>query len=75
MSLKTYFGIKVNDIQDSGLRDFKTWEIIHIKAYNYHEAKDDLKRMHPFEDYFVIPKTLLEHRDIVKTSKHFKGTI
>jgi hypothetical protein len=71
MSKKTYFAIKVEDIGDDKKEDFLKWEIIKIEAYNYHEAKTELKNTHPFVDYHLVPKHTLSVRDIVKKSKHF----
>jgi hypothetical protein len=68
MLQKTYFAIKVNDIKES--KDFIKWEIIVIKAHNYHEAKDDLKKQQPFEDFYIVPKTVLQYRDIIRKSTH-----
>lgn len=70
MLQKTYFAIKVDDIKNKQGKSFIRWEVIIIKAYNYHEARDNLKKQQPFEDFFIIPKTVLQYRDIVKKSKH-----
>ena len=75
MLLKAYFAIKVNDINNKKLTDFNKWEVIYIKAHNYHEAKDDLKKMYPFEDLYIIPKQTLQYREIIKASKHYREII
>ena len=73
--IKNYFGIKRDDIQNNKQRDYKSWEIIHIEAYNYHEAKIKLKNMELHHDYYLIPRTVLEHRDMTKANKIYKGII
>lgn len=69
MVKKKYHAIKVSDLIDDTKMDFKTWEVIYIEAYNYHEAKQELKKMHLFEDYHLISGSILRHRDIVKSNK------
>lgn len=66
MSKQKYYAIKVLDLLDSTQNDFKTWEVIYIEAFNYHEAKNILKKMNLFDDYHLIPNSVLRHRDIVK---------
>lgn len=69
MTQKTYLAFRVSDINDEKEIDFKKWEVIFIKAYNYQEAKNKLKDQQPFEDMYLIPRKVLKCRDIIKKSK------
>lgn len=73
--IKGYFGIKKTDINNTMKTDMKNWEIIYIEANNYHEACNKLKQRPLYEDYFLIPRTVLEYREEINANKFFKGVI
>jgi hypothetical protein len=75
MIKKGYFGIKKSDIESNIKTDFKNWEVIHIEANNYYEALKFLKQRVLYEDYYLIPKMVLEYREQVNANKFFEGVI
>lgn len=75
MIKKMYFGIKKSDIEKSFKEEYKNWEVIYIEANNYYEALKFLKQNILYEDYYLIPKSVLEYREQVSANKFFEGVI
>lgn len=65
MHQKNYIAIKKENLNDKTEIDFKIWEIVYIKAFNYHEARYKLRSMKLKHDYHLIPGNVLRYRDIV----------
>jgi len=65
MYKKTFFGIKVSDIENKDHDDYKQWEVIVIRAISHAQAKSDLKSLYQFEDIHLVPKSSIACRDVI----------
>lgn len=68
MILKTYYAIRVNDINNDSKEEYNQliWEILSIKAYNYYEAAMKLRQINVSGDYHLVTNHTLRCRDVIR---------